>query len=175
MIYLITFMPPRDNTESSSLYRVIRFWSRRQFYRAKGQLQRLGPLGVLKHLDLLLIHAPETQVEKDRRGEENASQDSVQDNEMGVLCERSESHGEKGADSGHGDGEGVHDGAHTLRCLIIRMFRPGGKAKHLCHSSDRVDRHLQEHGDVVRDASVVRSRTFERRIVAGSTVVDQLL
>ena len=55
------------------------------------------------------------------------------------------------------------------------MFRPRGEAKHLGHPANRVNRHLQEHGNAVRDAPVVRSRARERRVVARGAVVDQLL
>ena len=74
---------------------------------------------------------------------------------MRVLCERGEGHGEQGADAGHGDGEGVDDGAHALRGLVVGVFGSRGEAEHLGHAADRVDGYLQEHGDVVRDAAVV--------------------
>ena len=129
----------------------------------------------LKHLELLFIHAPETHVKSHRRDEQDTRQARIQDDEMGVLCERREGHGEQGADSGHGDGEGVDDGAHALRGLVVGMFGAGGETEHLGHAADGVDGDLQEHGDVVRDASVVRRRARERRVVARGAVVDQLL
>ena len=55
------------------------------------------------------------------------------------------------------------------------MFGACSKAEHLGHPADRVYRHLQEHGNLVRDATVVRRRTVERGIVAGRTVVNQAL
>ena len=94
---------------------------------------------------------------------------------MGILCERREGHSEEGADAGHGDGEGVDDGAHALRGLIVRVFGSRGEAEHFCHATDGVDGHLQEHGNVVREASVVRCRARERRVVARGAVVDELL
>ena len=55
-----------------------------------------------KHLELPFIHAPETHVKSHRRDEQDTRQARIQDDEMGVLCERREGHGEQGADSGHG-------------------------------------------------------------------------
>ena len=66
-------------------------------------------------------------------------------------------------------------GKVTLQCLVVRMFRAGGEAEHLRHSTDREYRYLQGHGNVIRDASTIQRWTVERRIVAGSAVVDQLL
>ena len=94
---------------------------------------------------------------------------------MWILCERREGHGEQGADSCHGDGEGVDDGAHALRGLVVGMFGAGGEAEHLGHATDRVDRDLQEHGNLVRDASVVRCWARKRRVVARAAVVYKLL
>lgn len=94
---------------------------------------------------------------------------------MGILCERREGHGEQGADSGHRDGEGVDDGAHALRGLVVRMFGAGGETEHLGHAADRVDGDLQEHGNLIRDASVVGRWARERRVVARRAVVYQLL
>ena len=128
-----------------------------------------------KHLELLLIHAPETHVKSHCRDEQDTGQARIQDDEMRILCEWREGHGEQGADSGHGDGEGVDDGAHALRGLVVGMFGAGGEAEHLGHAADGVDGDLQEHGNVVRDASVVRRRARERRVVARGAVVDQLL
>ena len=126
----------------------------------------------LKHLNLLLIHAPETQVEKHRRGEQNAREARIQDDEMGIFSERGERHGEEGANAGHGDGEGIDDGAHALGGLVVRVFRPRGQAEHLGHAADGVDGDLEEHGDVVREAAVVRGGAVERFVVAGGCVVD---
>ena len=128
-----------------------------------------------KHLELLFVHAPETHVKSDRRDEQDARQAGVQDDEMGILCERREGHGEQGADSGHGDGEGVDDGAHALRGLVVGVFGAGCETEHLGHAADGIDGDLQEHGDVVRDASFVGRWARERRVVARGTVVDQLL
>ena len=74
---------------------------------------------------------------------------------MRILCERREGHREQGADSGHGNREGVDDGAHALRGLVVGMFGAGGETEHLGHTADRVDGDLQEHGNVVRHASIV--------------------
>ena len=128
-----------------------------------------------KHLELFFIHAPETHVKGDRRDEQDARQACIQDDEMGIFGERCEGHGEQGADSGHGDGERVYDGAHAFRGLVVGVFGAGGETEHLGHAADGVDGDLQEHGNAVRDASVVRRRARERRVVARGPVVDPLL
>ena len=63
----------------------------------------------LKHLNLLLVYTPKADMEKNRGGEENTSQASIQNDEMWIFCQRCKGHGEKGADSGHGDGERIND------------------------------------------------------------------
>ena len=128
-----------------------------------------------KHLELLLIHAPKTHVKSDRRYEQDTRQARIHNDEMGILCERREGHGEEGADSRHGDGKGVDDGAHALRGLVVGVFGAGGEAEHLGHAADGVDGHLKKHGNVVREPSVVRRRARERRVVARGAVIDELL
>ena len=145
------------------------------FFLSKSVVAMQAKKHTSKHLELLLIHAPKTHVKSHGRDEQDARQTYIQDDEMGILCERGESHSEQGADAGHGNRERVHNRAHTLGRLVVGMFGARGKAEHLGHAADRVDRHLQKHGNVIRDASIVRGLACERRIVARRAIVDELL
>ena len=176
-IYEVTFKPLKNaQIYITTIYIVTPISSRESVYQVNGDCSHFYlSLCMLKHFNLLLVYTPETQVEKDCRSEQNACQAGIQDYQMGILGERSEGHGEEGANSGHGDREGIDDRAHALRCLIIRMFRARGETEHLRHSTNRVYGHLQKHGDVVGEASVIRSWTVEGFIVAGPRVVNQLL
>ena len=134
-----------------------------------------NPIPISQQLNLLFIDMVKADVESNRRCHQDTRQHRIEDHKVGVLRQGCKCHGEQGSKARHRETDGLDDGSHALRRLVVRMFRAGRQAEYFCHATDAIDWYLEKHADLIRYPSSLGGGAFERGIVARAGVVDQLL
>lgn len=129
------------------------------------------------HLVLILVVVAEDDVEDDASDERRATDTSVHPEVLGVDGNGNQSLGDSSTESVGEEVQRLHKGLHGRGSLGVSILKTGNRDENLRDTNEDVGRSLNGDVDIVGQLSlaVLSSRALSRILVAGPSVVDEML